>query len=254
MFSSRLMAGESVPIARTHQSGSTRSARESPGAEPRGRAQLDVLGLWDQLVQFPAVDQIVRAGSFLPRSLANRLMAGRCSAERRVCRVFCSSVPPLRRRDFVSGYRIDHPRIVAHSSQITVMNLPVDVHPKTCGRPLSTSPGSARRVPQDFLNLVDVDAVFGNVLNIAVRVVVQIPDDRRVDQPCLLYLLLSCNITQPNRQSNPIVQKQNDSPWSGMRAVPPNARRLPGSNHLRIPGWRRRSWRSIRWPAPRSVE
>ena len=44
----------------------------------------------------------------------------------------------------------------------------------------SGSPG-----PQDFLDFLDIDTMLGNVLNIALRVVVQIPDDLRVDHRCL---------------------------------------------------------------------
>jgi hypothetical protein len=46
--------------------------------------------------------------------------------------------------------------------------------------------------------------MLGNVLNVAVRVVVQVPNDLGVDHRCLPCLILGYNITQPTDQFNPL--------------------------------------------------
>ena len=80
----------------------------------RQGAELDGLSLRDEFIQLASVDQLIRAGPFGARSLADRcdggLLFGR---EGRLVGGSCSSPPPLGRRDFVGGDGIDRPGIVA---------------------------------------------------------------------------------------------------------------------------------------------
>src|SRR5271157_3433361 len=93
-----------------------------------------------------------------------------------------SSLPPLRRGDFVGCDGIDGPGVVQHlfpddRDELAGRSRAENLRPARSTAPTRSAPG----VAENLFGLLHRDAVFGQVLNVSLWVVFQVPDDGGVD-------------------------------------------------------------------------
>ncbi len=73
------------------------------------------------------------------------------------------------------------------TSKITARYLPVGVHPNTVGRPLLWLPiAASKRIAHDRFRLLNRDTMLSNVLDVAFRILFQVPDKLHMDHRAAL--------------------------------------------------------------------